>query len=69
MDQELKVEQLKWPLYVLDEVIVAPCAGSSQFIRAPGFRAEGQMVKSDSSYSFQFNKMARPAGLSILSTI
>jgi len=26
MDLELKVEQLKWPLYVLDEVIVAPCA-------------------------------------------
>jgi len=37
MDRELKVEQLKWPLYVLDEVIVATFAGSSQFIRASGF--------------------------------
>jgi hypothetical protein len=36
-DRELKVEQLKWPLYVLDEVIVATFAGSSQFIRASGF--------------------------------
>jgi len=26
MDRELKVGQLKWPLCVLDEVIVAPCA-------------------------------------------
>ena len=42
MDRELKVEQLKWPLYVLDEVIVAPGARSPQFIRASGFRAEGQ---------------------------
>src|SRR6266852_4289266 len=42
MDRELKVEQLKWPLYVLDDVIVAPCARSSQFIRASGLSAEGQ---------------------------
>ena len=42
MDRDLKVEQLKWPLYVLDEVIVAPCARNSKFIRASGFLAEGQ---------------------------
>jgi hypothetical protein len=42
MDRELKVEQLKWPLYFLDEVIVAPGARSSQFIRAFGFRVDGQ---------------------------
>ena len=42
MDRELKVERLKWPLYVLDEVIVAPCARSSQFIRASALSAEGQ---------------------------
>jgi len=43
MDRELKVEQLKWPLYVLDEVIVAPSARSSQLIRASGLSAEGQL--------------------------
>jgi hypothetical protein len=42
LDRELKVEQLKWPLYVLDEVIVAPSAGSSQLIRASGLSADGQ---------------------------
>ena len=31
-----KIGSDKWPLYVLDEVIVAPCARSSQFIRASG---------------------------------
>jgi putative FmdB family regulatory protein len=38
MDRELKVELLQWPLYVLDEVIVAPSARSSQLIRASGLR-------------------------------
>ena len=44
LDRELRVEHLKWPLYALDEAIVAPSARSSQLIRASGlvrWRAQG----------------------------
>jgi len=34
MDRELKVEQLKRSLYLLDETMVAPCPRSSQLKRA-----------------------------------
>jgi hypothetical protein len=42
-DRELKLEQLKWPLYVLDEVIVAPSPRSSQLIRASGLQARSPL--------------------------
>ncbi len=62
MDRELNVEQLKRSLYVLDEPMVARCARSSvAWSVCPLSR--GSTVKSDSFYSFQFNEMARPAGL------
>jgi hypothetical protein len=41
------MEQLKWPLYVLDDVIVAPCARSSQFIRASGLSATPVLLAAD----------------------
>jgi hypothetical protein len=45
MDRELKVEQLKRSLYLLDETMVAPCARSSQLKRGLPFRQKGQSSK------------------------
>ncbi len=62
MDRELNVEQLKRSLYDLDEPMVARCARSSVEWSVCSL-SRGSTVKSDSSYSFPFNEMARPAGL------
>jgi|SRR6267378_1442969 len=61
-DRELNVEQPRRPLYMLDETTVAAFSHSS--VETSVFLlSRGSTVKNDSFYSFQFNEMARPAGL------
>ncbi len=54
------MEQLKWPLYVLDEVIVAPCGRSSQFIRASGLFYKGRSQEETHLLRLEFFLLRSP---------